>query len=118
MIFKDWTENKPSKGGRGGNHCMGESIQTTSTCRPRYALERNSFILSGVCLGCWMEQCRGEAVSTDIVWTVPHSVSILKMPVTVHFGFNAHMALLQSHVSKTYAGSYTSYCTQVHQQLS
>lgn len=33
-------------------------------------LESNSFILTGVCLGCWTEQCRGEAVSTDTVWTV------------------------------------------------
>ena len=36
-----------------------------------------------------MEQCRGEAVGTDIVWTVRHSVSSSKLPVTVDFGFKA-----------------------------
>lgn len=32
-----------------------------------HAIPSNSFILTGVCLGCWTEQCRGEAISTDIV---------------------------------------------------
>lgn len=31
--------------------------------------------LTGVCLGCWMEQWRGKAVSTDIKWTIQHSMS-------------------------------------------
>lgn len=31
------------------------------------------------------EQCRGEAVSTDIVWTVQFSMSSSKLPVIVDF---------------------------------